>query len=177
MTDKKKAKRIKKEKYQTEEQKEIIRFVKILIIVILVVFCVYFFTRMFVTKDLLNETKTPKETIAGNINYDITNIGAMLNKKEKEYYVIMYSKEDLNAVYYNSLASKYSQKENALKIYYADLNNELNQIYVDENIQNLNPVNLKDFKVSEIALIKVKEGKIEKVFSSENEIVTELTQK
>ena len=80
MTDKRGIKRIKKEKYQTEEQLEVVRFVKILVVVLIIVLGVYFFTRIFVTKDLLNDTKVPKETIAGQINYEITNIGSMLNK-------------------------------------------------------------------------------------------------
>ncbi|MBE6154905.1 MAG: hypothetical protein E7163_04980 [Firmicutes bacterium] len=177
MTDKKKAKRIKKEKYQTEEQTEIIRFVKILVAVIIIVLGVYILTRIFVTKDLLNDTNTPKQTTAGQINYEITNIGSMLNKKEKEYYVIMYSSENLDAVYYSTLASKYSQNKNALKIYYANLDTELNQMYVDADKENLNPVNLEDFKVSNLALIKIKDNKIEKSFNTENEIATELANK
>ena len=135
------------------------------------------FTRIFVTKDLLNDTKVPKETITGQINYEITNIGSMLNKKEKEYYVIMYRSEDLNAVYYSTLASKYSQTKDALKIYYANLDNELNQMYIDAENENLNPADLKDFKVSNLALVKIKDNTIKKAFNTESEIATELAKK
>ena len=89
----------------------------------------------------------------------------------------MYNSEDLNAVYYSTIASKYSQKEGALKIYYANLDNELNQKYVEAEKENLKPVNIKDFRVSNLALIKVKNGKVEKAFSTENEIATELATK
>ena len=51
---KSKEKKVKQEKYRSEEQNEIIRFIRILIIVVVLILGIYFLTRIFVTKDLFN---------------------------------------------------------------------------------------------------------------------------
>ena len=55
----KKANKIKEEKFKSEDQESIIRFIKILIGVIICVVLIYFITRAFVKKDL---TDTKEET-------------------------------------------------------------------------------------------------------------------
>lgn len=179
MAEKKKTKRIKAEKYQTEEQEEVMRFIKILIILIVIVLGVYFLTRIFVTKDLFNKDKEEDKVTAGSINYNTTIIGAMLNRPEEEYYVIMYDSEDLNNVYYSGIASNYSKNEDALKVYTIDLKNELNKKYITDNQEqvNVNTENLDSFKVKDVALLKISNKKIVKSFITEEEITKELTNK
>ncbi len=163
-----KRKRIKRESYRSEEQNEIMRFIWILIIVIVLVIGIYFFTRIFVTKDLLNKENDTENITSGTINYSNAIIGTMLNKSEEEYYVLLMDSSKPNSVYYTGLANNYSRNENALKIYYVDLSNELNKKYISttNNITD----DLTNFKISTNTLIKVKKGKITNSYSDEKEL-------
>ena len=179
MTNKKNNKKIKMEKYETEEQVELKQIIKILIIIIILVIGVYFLTRIFVTKDLFNKKAEESKTTPGTINYSTTLIGNMFNKEDKEYYVIMYDTEDLQAAYYSGFISNYSRNTNALNIYFANLNNPLNKRYVTENADevNINTTNFEEFKVGKLGLIKISEGKITKTLTNEDEISKELEYK
>lgn len=171
---KNKTKKVKQEKYRSEEQMEMIRFIRILIIVIIVILGIYFFTRIFVTKDLLNEENNETEVTEGTINYDRTMVGSMLNKPEEEYYVIIYNSENLRAVYYSGLVTKYLQNEDHLRVYFADLNNELNTRFYDPENANLDINNISDLKVGDITLIRVRNGSIAEALTSEEDIASEL---
>lgn len=179
MTKKDNAKRIKKEKYHTEEEMEMTQFIKILAILVILVLGVYFFTRIFVTKDLFKKDESSSVATKGEYNYNATLIGNMFNRPEKEYYVMIYDTENINAVYYSGLISNYSNdnnKDKALPIYFADLNNGLNKKYVteDEKLINVNTTDFDKFKVGELALIKITNGKIAKSLTAEDEIAKEL---
>ena len=78
-------KRIKKETYLSEDQQEIKRFILLLIIIVILILGVYFFTRLFVTKDLLNKDADKNTVIPGSIDYNAASIGSMLSRHEKEY--------------------------------------------------------------------------------------------
>ncbi len=176
MAKKSNTKRIKMEKNHTEEEIEMTRFIKILVVLVVLVLIVYFFTRIFVTKDLFGPKDSESKITEGIINYNATLIGNMLKKPEKEYYVMMYNTEDINAVYYSGLISNYSRNKEPLTIYFADLNNGLNQKYVTDNKNeiNVNTTDFEKFKVGELALIKVKDGKITKALTEEEKIAKEL---
>jgi len=140
MTNKKNSKRIKMDKYETEEQVELKQFIKILVVLIILVVGVYFLTRAFVTKDLFNKKEESSETTKGAINYSTTLIGNMFNKIDKEYYVLMYDTEDLQAAYYSGFMSNYSKNkdnDDFINIYFANLNNPLNQKYVTDNEEEM----------------------------------------
>ena len=165
MAKEKKAKKIKQEKYRSEEQTEMIRFIRILIIVIIFVLAIYFLTRIFVTKDLFNNNDDNEtQTVEGTINYNVTSIGSMLNKAEDEYYVLIYNTDDLRAIYYSGLMSNYTRGENALKVYYADLKNEI----------NLEVSSISDLRVGDLTLVKVSNGQITEILGNEDEIASEL---
>lgn len=175
MAKEKKAKKIKQEKYHSEEQTEMIRFIRILIIVVIFVLAIYFLTRIFVTKDLFNNDNNKEtETIEGTINYNVTLIGSMLNKAEDEYYVLIYDTENVRSIYYSGLMSSYARGENALKVYYADLNNELNQKFYDPDNINLETNNISDLRVGDLTLVKVSNGRIAEILGDEEKIAEEL---
>ena len=171
---KSKPKKIKQEKYRSEEQEEMIRFIRILIIVIIVILGIYFFTRIFVTKDLLNKEEDNTPITEGTINYTMTLIGSMLNKPEEEYYVIIYNADDIRSVYYSGLISNYNRNEDALTVYYANLANELNKKFYAPDNMNLETTNISDLRVGDLTLIKVKNGEIAEVWDNEEEIANEL---
>lgn len=169
-----KPKKIKQEKYRSEEQLEMIRFIRILIIVIIIILGIYFFTRIFVTKDLLNKEEDNTEITEGTINYTMTLIGSMLNKPEDEYYVIVYNADDIRSVYYSGLVSNYNRNEEALTVYYANLGNELNQKFYDPENINLEANQISDLRVGDLTLVRVENGEIAEIFDSEEDIATEL---
>lgn len=165
--------KIKQEKYYSDEQMEIRKFIKILIIIVILILGIYFFSRIFISKDLFNkESDTPK-IISGSINYDTTIIGAMLNKPETEYYVMLFDTKDPEAIYYSGLISSYRRNETALRVYTVDLSNELNKKYIKEE-NNLTPNDLDKFSVKDVALLKISKGKIIKSLSESEKIATEL---
>ncbi len=162
-------------KIKTDEQIEIKRFLLVLLGLIVIIIGIYFFTRAFVTKDLFKETSEINYT-EGNVNYNVAIVGTMLNRPFKEYYVIAFSSEDNQATYYNTLVSKYMNEEKALKVYYLDLENELNKDYVatDDNYSK-KFTSIKDLKLGSFTLIKVKNGKVDAFLTNEEDIKKELT--
>lgn len=166
--------KLKVEKIESEEQIEIARFIRILVILVVLILGIYFFTRIFVTKDLFNNSKDESASATpGAINYDTTLIGSMLSKSEDEYYVIAYKSEDMtNSIYYSGLVTNYKKNEKAIKVYYADLSNELNKKYYDK--ENVNTSSLETLKLGDVTLLKISKGKIVSALTEEKDIETAL---
>ena len=103
LNDKVKTKKSKKginiDKYETDEAKEVKKFIIILFSIIILVLAVY-----GITKIINKDKKTSEETSVtkGEIDYDKVSVGTMLNKLDKEYYVIVYDGEASEAVYYSA---------------------------------------------------------------------------
>lgn len=167
-------KKEKRNKYATEEQMEIKRFVFVLLGLLLIIVGIYFFTRAFVTKDLF-KNNNEISYVEGKINYDAVVVGTMLNRPYKEYYVIAYSNENNNSSYYNTVVSKYTQKTKKEKIYYLDLDNVLNQRYVAKEKEEVSKTftDRKNLKLGDITLLKIKNGKVEKYITTIEEIKKE----
>ncbi len=174
MAREKKQKKIKPIKYRSEEIEEIRRFIILLVVVILLIVAVYFITRIFVTKDLLNSDDTESEIVEGSINYSITLIGNMLNKPDDEYYVVIYNAEDLRAVYYSSLMSNYLRNEEPLALYYVDLSNILNAKFYDPDNITTDIESISDLRVGDLTLIKVEDNEIAEIITDEEEIAQAL---
>lgn len=182
-TDKKTKKEIKRKtininntKNYGEDQEEVIRFIRLIIIILVVVLGVYLFSRAFISKDLFGKKEEERKTIEGTVNYNATIIGAMLNKPEKEYYVIMYDTETPQAAYYSNLVTAYKKNTEPLKVYMADLNNELNKKYISEK-NHLKVSNINDLTVKDIGLVKIKNGAIIASYNTIDEISKELEYK
>ena len=159
-----------KRKYYTEEQKEIKKFILVLIGLIVIIFGIYLLSKLLIKPSVKNY-----EYETGQINNTIAIVGTMLNKNEKEYYVLAYDTKSNNAAAYNTYAGYYtSSKENALKIYYLNLNNGLNKnYYVTEN-SNPKATSIKDLKMIDGTLLKIKDGKITKYIEGIDKIAEEL---
>ena len=123
-------------KYETEEQLEVKKFIYVLLGLIIVIIGIYFFTRAFITKDLFNNKSDEIVYNYCKVIYDTVIVGTMLNRADSEYYVLAFSNDDNQAIYYNTIADSYINKKEAKKMYYLDLSNELNKKYVasDDNI-------------------------------------------
>lgn len=163
-------KRIKSISVGSEDENEIRRFIIIIVIILILVGIIYAVTELTTKK-----ASTDEEIVAGEIDYNILSIGMLLNRPEKDYYVIMYDSENPDAILYSSMINKYNSKSNNLKLYYCDLGNSLNSKYY--NVGNDNKSNPKATKISELdlgdlTLVNVKNGKIanyvEKIEEIEN---------
>lgn len=169
--------KIKKEKYETEEQKEVKKFIFVVIGLVIIIVGVYLFTRAFVTKDLFNNKENNETYTEGIINYDVAIVGNMLNRPYDEYYLIAFDSENTRVNYYNAIVNNYVYAKDSIKIYHIDLANELNKKYIskeDETISNKFE-SIEKLKLGEITLIKVKNGKVTKYLTTIDKIKEELT--
>lgn len=171
----KKSRKTNKISYQNESSEEIIKFIKLLIIVIIIILGIYFLTRAFVVKDLFNKDEaSQKEYTTGAIDYNTTIIGSILHKPEEEYYVIIYDSSKSTSIYYNSIVSRYTNNKDAKKVYFADLNNELNKKFYDNEHPNINTTDFDKLKFGDLTLLKIRKGKITKALDKDTEIKEEL---
>ena len=92
------------DKYETDEAKEVKRFVFILLGIIIVVLACYGITKVVKDKKTINNEET---VTAGVIDYDKVSVGTILNRNINEYYVIVYNQKDENAMYYSAIVTKY----------------------------------------------------------------------
>lgn len=161
------------DKYETDEAKEVKRFVIILFSIIIVVLGVYLVTRL-VNKN--KNTDKEEEITAGKIDYDKVSVGTMLGKSDSEYYVIIYDGTISEAVYYSALVTTYMNKEKSLPVYYCDLNNKFNKDYYAGKDKQSNPdaKTTAEFAFGDLTLIKVKNGKVDKYIESLDTIKDEL---
>ena len=141
--------------YKTEESAEIKKFVFILLMVIALIAAVF-----GISKIIIKDEAKDLEYTSGEVSTNSAIIGTMLNRPEKEYYVLLYDTTSKNASAYVTYANYYKTKDNALKVYYLDLTSAFNKdYYVTEN-SNPNAKKIKDLKVKDGTLIKVKNGAI-----------------
>lgn len=163
---------MKKEKlnYKTEEQKEIVKFGIVLAILVCVIVFVYLLSSKF-----LNVSIKEYEYTTGTVSTDVVIVGTLLNQKEKSYYVMAYDSTKNNATSYNTYTEYYtSNKKDALKIYYLDLNNGMNKDYYVLENSNPNAKKIKDLKIIDGTLIKVENNKITKYIEGTKAIEKEL---
>ena len=171
---KQKQRKIKDVKVRSEGEEEIRRFIIILIIVIILVVGIYFLSKLIVNKR--ESENTTANEVAGEINYDVLNVGMIFNRPYTEYYVLLYDSENVDAIYYSSIMTNYIHSDDALKIYYCDLGNSLNSKYVSsDGKSNKNATTLEEFAFGKITLLKIKDGKITKYLDTTDEIVNELS--
>lgn len=146
--------------YQTEEQPEIKSFIIILIIVVVFIGIVYFLNKVFIDQDKSIYDITYQ---TGTVNDDKVIAGNLFNRAEKEYFVLAYDPEDLNAAYYSALATKYKEKQtDAIRIYYLDTASALNKDYVTTGDEVSNPAakNLNSLKMKGLTFIQIKGNEI-----------------
>ena len=150
---------LQEKKYVSEEEHEIKRFVIILFSIIICIVVVYAISKVLVKKE---DTNTTDDTVqAGAVDYNVVAVGSILNRPEKEYYVLVYNQEDSTSAIYATYGNLYLSKDDAKKLYYCDLSNELNKAYVaSDGISNSKAKSVKEFKFGEVTLLKIKNNKI-----------------
>lgn len=152
-------KKVKPEKYVSEESKEVRNFVIILFSIIIIVLIVYGVSRIFIDD---KSESTNRETQAGVIDYDIVSVGTMLNRNYSEYYVAIYDEQAPEAVLYSTIITNYLNQEDATKVFYCNLGNYLNKDYYVGSDGQSNPDarSISEFAFGDLTLIKVENGEI-----------------
>lgn len=165
-------KRIKIKSIKSEEQKQLENFLKILIIIVIFMFGAYIVTKIFMN----NENNYKNDIVNGTINYEKLIVGNILNQNYSEYYVIVFSENDKDAIYYRTIFDLYNNKENAKKIFRIDLNDKMNYKYVlkENEKENDKPEKITDLKFGNFTLVKIKDKKIIKYINNIEEAKKEL---
>lgn len=148
------------DKYSSESYKEIKSFIIILLVVIAIVIAVYFIS-VYVVNKRDDNTTSNNENYNATINYNILTVGMILNRPYSNYYVIVYDSTDSEAIHYSAIINNYQANKDSKKIYYCDLDNELNKSYISESDKgNKNAKKTDDFKFGKLTLLEIKNGKV-----------------
>ena len=153
----------------SETETEVYRFLIILGAVVIFILGIYFITTKVVNKNSSSNEET-KET---EISETAIIVGSLLNRPQKEYYVLAFKSSDNDNVVYQTYLSVYSSKENSKKIYSVDLDNALNSKYYSEST-NTKATKIDELKISSPTLIKVSDGHISKYIEGKDNITKEL---
>lgn len=146
---------------------EVFNFLKILIVVVVLVL-VFWLITMFITSD---KTKKSEDTV---IQYNEILVGSILSKDSEKYYVLVEAENDDNVYSYEQLITKYKNKKDHLDFYTVDLSDDFNSKFVSDKA-NLNVEKITDIRFSETTLLEIKNKKIVKTITSNDEIKKYLT--
>ncbi|MBP3766584.1 MAG: hypothetical protein J6G98_05330 [Bacilli bacterium] len=150
--------------------KELITF----IIIILVVLGIFYGITVLVTNKKNNTKSSDTSTSTEeNTKIDYEKILAQnaLSQKDENYFVYAYTNSDENVSTYNNDLVTYKNKEDALKVYYVELDNAFNKNnFASES-------NFEDGKVifKATTLLKVNNGSIVEKYETKEEITNALT--
>ena len=98
------------------------------------------------------------DNVEKTIQYEEIILGNLLNRNETSYYVLVYNdQKDYNTLY-NTLITEYEKEENALPIFYIDMNNAFNEPFKNEVNDFSN--NVSELKIKEDVLFLIKDSKI-----------------
>lgn len=164
----KERKQLKQEKNTfSSSNNEVFNFLKILIVVVVLVI-VFWLITMLITND---KTKKSEDTV---IQYNEILVGSILSKDSEKYYVLVEAENDDNVYSYEQLITKYKNKEDHLDFYTVDLSDDFNSKFVSDKA-NLNVKKITDIRFSETTLLEIKNKKIVKTITSDDEIEKYLT--
>lgn len=136
------------------------------IAMILLSLLLYFLTDVMKKKELKNKEQEVVETSSTRII-----LGNVLNQKEKEYYVLVYDFKDKFVEFFEDLKEKYHNP--SIPIYESNIKDGLNRSYISKD-SNPKATSLAELKISKETLIKIKDGKIEKIIEGPEKIRQEL---
>jgi hypothetical protein len=145
----------------------------IMVIIMIIVFVSFYFITIKVLENREDQsTVEDNTTVTEEYQSEKILFGQMLTRKENEYYVYAYDQKSKFYDLYEQYLKDYSSKDGALTVYRIDLNDGMNKSYVGD--QTSIKDTLEGMQVSDITLFKIKDGKIDKYFTSSNDIAQEL---
>lgn len=164
-------KEIKFEQEPISETNEMQKLIKIILIVI-VFFLVFYGGAVLITKNR-EQKPNSNNTNPTTIQYDEIILSQLLKKTPSEYYVLAISKEDGNAGLYDLYLTTYKRKENALKVYKANIDHPFNKPFIAQQ-SNFTLNSITDLKLKEVTLFKIKDGTIEQAYEGKDTIIEHL---
>lgn len=170
----KKAKLIKNNKKQIEKDTYSLKNFLLIILVLVITLVLFYFITTLVVKPVNPTDDNNGATIIDETKITLSNL---LNRKEKEYYVLATKQNNnIQANYqtlYNNYINEYKKQEESLTIYNVNLDDALNKNYISEELNISN--DLSELKVNDDILFKIKDNKIEEHFVGSKDILKELS--
>ena len=167
-------KKTKRNLYKTNSNSdmEYSKVIKITIGVVVVLALVYFVTALATGEIKFNNKKKVEETET-SIQYEEIIAGQILNRNDKDYYVLLFNFTDTYASYYLSIKDTYVKKDKALPVYIVDLEKDINKGIVAEDSKNIKTYvdNVKSLKVSNPTLIRIKDHKVVQSIEDRDKII------
>lgn len=172
----KKAKLVKNNKKQEiiEKDSYSLKTFLLIILVLVIILGIFYFITTLVVKPVNPTDNDNGVTIIDETKITLNNL---LNRKEKEYYVLA-TKENNNTqanyqTLYNNYITEYKKQEGALTFYNINLDDALNKGYISDKLNISN--DLSELKVNDDILFKIKDNKIEEYFAGSKNILKQLS--
>ncbi len=164
----------KKQETQIEKDSYSLKSFLLIILVLVIILGIFYFITTLVVKPVNPIDNDNGVTIIDETKITLNNL---LNRKEKEYYVLA-TKENNNTqanyqTLYNNYINEYKKQENALAFYNINLDDALNKNYISEELNISN--DLSELKVNDDILFKIKDNKMEEYFAGSKNILKELS--
>lgn len=172
----KKAKLVKNNKKQEiiEKDSYSLKSFLLIILVLVIILGIFYLITTLVVKPVNPTDNDNGVTIIDETKITLNNL---LNRKEKEYYVLA-TKQNNNAqanyqTLYNNYITEYKKQEGALTFYNVNLDDALNKGYISDKLNISN--DLSELKVNDDILFKIKDNKIEEYFAGSKNILKQLS--
>lgn len=162
-------KRVIEEDYN--EEFSVKKFIGI-VVIILVILGIFYFITTFVAK---KKTVVTNNTANSVINTDMVTISNMLSKKDSDYYVLAYFKDNTkksSSQIYEMYLKDIKANNKTIKFYMANLNDAINKSYISDNTNITD--SLDEFKISEDVLLHVVDNKISESFIGNDNVANKL---
>ena len=157
-------------KITTTTELDYVRVVKITLGVLLV-FIVVYLVAAIASGEIKLGNKKKDTTPEATIQYQEIIGGSMLNRVDKEYYVLLFDFSDEYSTYYQTLVKSYTSKDKSLPVYFVDLGKKINEDYKVPEEQKGKVIEYTDLRVEEVALVKVKDGKINGTYDGKDKVI------
>ena len=173
------SKTVKKEKINDATELYSIKNLLLIILIIVLVFSIFYFITTLVVKS--SKQDIPTRNNITEIDCTKITLNHLLDRKDQEYYVLvtkesLYNNLGLKTNYieiYDKYINDYSKKDESLKFYKVDLDDALNKNYIG-NSTNISE-NLEELKLNDEVLFKISDGKIEKYYIGNEDIIKTLS--
>ena len=162
-----------------DESYSLKKFIFIILILVLV-FAIFYFITILVVRP--SKEQNLSNNTSSQIDTSKILIGQLLDRNENEYYALAikpslyndYSSKIDYVQIYNKYIGDYKSRDNSLKFYTIDLDDALNKNYLSDKTNITD--NLSELSISDEALFKVNNGKIEKYYVGSESIINALSQ-
>ena len=164
----------KKQETQIEKDSYSLKSFLLIVLVLVIILGIFYFITTLIAKPVNNTDNDNGVTIIDETKITLSNL---LNRKEKEYYVLATKQNNNNQAnyqtLYNNYINEYKEQEDALTFYTVNLDDALNKSYISDELNITD--DLSELKVNDDILFKIKDNKIEEHFAGSKDILEELS--